>query len=313
LFDESLCEQGRNFNNKIWNAFRLVKGWKTDERLPQPEAAVLAVKWFRERLNRTLAEMNDSFEKYRLSEAMMAAYKLFRDEFSSWYLELVKPAYEQPVDAQTCRDTLGFFDTLLRLLHPFMPFITEELWQALSPRLAGESVMMAPAPVPGETCPEEAEACLQAFERVKEVTGAVRTLRLQKNLPNREALVLEVAGSSHDSRWDAAIMKMACLEEIRPVAEKSAGAVSFLAGTTEYAVPLGNRTDAAEEQARTETELRYLKGFLASVMKKLGNEKFVANARPEVVENERKKQADAESKIRTLEEGLKQLGQNRPV
>ncbi|MDR1454294.1 MAG: valine--tRNA ligase [Tannerella sp.] len=307
LFDKSLCEQGRNFNNKIWNAFRLVRGWKTDGHLPQPEAAAIAVKWFRGRLNRTLTEMNDSFEKYRLSEAMMSAYKLFWDEFSSWYLELVKPAYEQPADMQTCRDTLGFFDVLLRLLHPFMPFITEELWQALSPRLAGESIMIAPMPQSDGACPEEEDACLQAFERAKEVIGAVRTIRLQKNLPNREALVLEVADASRDSRLDAAIIKMACLAEIRTVAEKSAGAVSFLAGTTEYAIPLGNRVNAEEEQARMEAELCYLEGFLASVMKKLGNERFVANAKPEVVENERKKQADTESKIRTLEDGLKQL------
>ncbi|MDR2763455.1 MAG: valine--tRNA ligase [Tannerella sp.] len=310
LFDESLCEQGRNFNNKIWNAFRLVKGWKTDEHLPQPEAAAIAVKWFRERLNRTLVEMSDSFEKYRLSEAMMAAYKLFWNEFSSWYLELVKPAYEQPVDAQTYRDTLDFFDALLRLLHPFMPFITEELWQALSPRMAGESVMIASMPQPDDGCPEETEACLLAFERAKEVIGAVRTIRLQKNLSNREALVLEVADTSHDSRLDAAIVKMAHLAEIRPVTEKSAGAVSFLVGTTEYAIPLENGMNVEEEKTRMEAERLYLEGFLASVMKKLGNEKFVANARPEVVENERKKQADAESKIKTLEEGLKQLKQN---
>ncbi|MDR2138676.1 MAG: valine--tRNA ligase [Tannerella sp.] len=307
LFDESLCEQGRNFNNKIWNAFRLVKGWKTDGRLPQPETAALAVKWFRGRLNRTLSEMNEAFEKYRLTDAMMMAYKLFWDEFSSWYLELVKPAYEQPVDAQTCRDTLGFFDTLLRLLHPFMPFITEELWQALSPRLPGESVMMAPIPLPNDVCPEETETCLQAFERAKEVIGAVRTIRLQKNLPAREALVLEVADASHDSRLDAVIVKMAHLAEIRTVAEKSAGSVSFLAGTTEYAVPLGGRMDMAGEKARMEAELHYLEGFLASVRKKLGNEGFVAKAKPEVVANERKKQADAESKIRTLKEGLKLL------
>jgi valyl-tRNA synthetase len=252
--------------------------------------------------------MNDSFEKYRLSEAMMAAYKLFWDEFSSWYLELVKPAYEQPVDARTYRETLGFFDALLRLLHPFMPFITEELWQALSPRQAGESVMIAPMPVPDGACPEEETgACLQAFERAREVIGAVRTIRLQKNLPNREALVLEVTDASHDSRLNAVILKMANLSEIRPVVEKSAGAVSFLAGTTGYAVPLGNRMNVEEERTRMESELRYLEGFLASVTKKLGNEKFVANAKPEVVENERKKQADAESKIRTLAEGLKQL------
>ncbi|MDR2041938.1 MAG: class I tRNA ligase family protein, partial [Tannerella sp.] len=234
------------------------------------------------------------------------------DEFSSWYLELVKPAYGQPVDARTYRETLGFFDALLRLLHPFMPFITEELWQALSPRQAGESIMIAPLPLPDSAGREEREAVLQTFERAREVIGAVRTIRLQKNLPNREALVLEVADRSYDACLDATIAKLAHLSEIRPVAEKSPGAVSFLAGTTEYAVPLGNRMNVNEEQARIEAELRYLEGFLASVKKKLGNPKFVANARPEAVDNERKKQADAESKIKTLEEALRQLGQNLP-
>ena len=306
-FDESLCEQGRNFNNKIWNAFRLVKSWRTDEQLSQPEAATVAVEWFRCRLNRTLTEMNDSFDKYRLSEAMMAVYKLFWDEFSAWYLELVKPVGGQSVDTQTCRATLEFFDALLCLLHPFMPFITEELWQALIPRAAGESVMIASLPQSDLSTAEETDACLSAFERAKEVIGNVRTVRLQKNLPNREALTLEVTAGRHDGRYDAVIRKMAHLSEIRTVAVKSAGAVSFLAGTTEYAIPLGDRLNVAEEITRMKEELAYAEGFLASVMKKLGNEKFVANARPEVVENERRKKADAESKITTLREGLKQL------
>ncbi|MDR3269030.1 MAG: valine--tRNA ligase [Tannerella sp.] len=309
-FDESLCEQGRHFNNKIWNAFRLVKGWTVDDRLPQPEAAAIAIQWFQGRLDSVLADMDDSFEKYRLSEAMMAVYKLFWDEFAAWYLELVKPGYEQPMDARTYQASLRFFDALLRLLHPFMPFITEELWQALMPRAVGESVMVAPAPSPSAPRNAATDACLQAFERVKEVIGNIRTVRLQKNLPNKDALVLEVIGNTHDSRFDAVIVKMACLSEIRPVAEKSAGAVSFLVGTTEYAVPLGHIINVHEEIARTEAEINYLEGFLVSVMKKLGNEKFVANARPEIVENERRKQADAESKIKTLQEGRNQLIRN---
>jgi valyl-tRNA synthetase len=308
-FDESLCEQGRNFNNKIWNAFRLVKGWRTDEQLPQPEAAAVAVTWFRLRLDKTLAEINDCFAKYRLSEAMMAVYKLFRDEFSSWYLELVKPAYGQPADALTHRATVRFFDTLLRLLHPFMPFITEELWQALAPRAAGETVMLAPLPAPETSDAEEAEAYLEAFDRAREVIGHVRNVRLQKNLPNREALTLEVVtADARDGRMDAVILKMANLSEIRSTADKSDGAASFLTGTTEYAVPLGAaHVRADDEIARMEAELRYQKGFLASVMKKIGNERFLANAKAEVVENERRKQADAESKIKTLQEGLKLL------
>jgi valyl-tRNA synthetase len=306
-FDESLCEQGRNFNNKIWNAFRLVKGWKADAGIPQPEAAAVAVQWFRGQLGKTIAEMNDSFDKYRLSEAMMAVYKLFWDEFSSWYLELVKPGYEQPVDAQTYQATLDFFDALLRLLHPFMPFITEELWQALAPREAGESVMTVQIPVaPESSLSEETDACLRAFEIAKEVISNIRTIRLQKNLPAKEALVMEISGRQQDHRFDAVIRKMGNLSEIRRVTEKSAGAISFLAGTTEYAIPLSGHINVAEEIAKMEDELSYLEGFLTSVMKKLGNEKFVANAKPEIVENERKKQADAESKIKTLREGLKQ-------
>jgi valyl-tRNA synthetase len=240
----------------------------------------------------------------------MSVYKLFWDEFAAWYLELIKPGYEQPIDAQTYQASLRFFDALLRVLHPFMPFITEELWQALTPRAVGESVMVTQLPSPSVSRNAETDAYLQTFERTKEVIGNIRTVRLQKNLPNKESLVLEVVGNTHDSRFDAVIIKMAYLSEIRQVAEKSAGAVSFLAGTTEYAVPLGHRINVQEEIARTEAEIRYQEAFLVSVMKKLSNEKFVSNAKPEVVENERKKQADAESKIKTLQEGLNQLIKN---
>ena len=308
LFDESLCEQGRNFNNKIWNAFRLVQGWEVDATIPQPEASVLAAEWFSEQLSKAIREIDDCFDKYRLNEALMAVYKLFWDDFSAWYLELVKPDYAQPIDAQTHRTTLDFFDNLLRLLHPFMPFITEELWQALSPRQEGESIMKAP---PGP--PEGGDVLLGVasslrldpppFETAKSLIGHIRTIRLQKNVPNKEALTLQVAGR-HDSRLDAIIRKMGNISGIIPVTEKSSGAVSFLVGATEYAVPLGAAVDAATEKAKIETEIVYLEGFLDSVMKKLDNPKFVTNARPEIVENERKKKDDTENKLRTLRENL---------
>ena len=301
LFDHALCEQGRNFNNKIWNAFRLVKGWQAAD-VPQPEAARLAVAWFGAQLGKTLAEVDDLFGKYRLSEALMQLYRLFWDEFSAWYLEMVKPAYGQPVDQTTYRATLGFFDALLRALHPFMPFITEELWQALEPRTDGESIMVQPMPQPKPVD----EALLAAFEHTKEVIAAVRSVRLQKNIPAKEPLTLQAA-AGHRADFDAVIVKMANLHAIEPLAEKAAGAVSFLVGTTEYAVPLGGLLNVEEERKKLETDLAYYEGFLASVMKKLGNEKFVANAKPAVVEAERKKKADAESKIASLREGLQAL------
>ncbi len=301
LFDHALCEQGRNFNNKIWNAFRLVKGWQTAD-VPQPEAARLAVAWFDAQLSKALAEVDDLFGKYRLSEALMQLYRLFWDEFSAWYLEMVKPAYGQPIDQATYRATLGFFDALLRALHPFMPFITEELWQALEARADGESIMVQPMPQPKPVD----EALLAAFEHTKEVIAAVRSVRLQKNIPAKEPLALQAA-AGHQPGFDAVIVKMANLRAIEPLAEKAAGAVSFLVGTTEYAVPLGGLLNVEEERKKLEADLAYYEGFLASVMKKLGNEKFVANAKPAVVEAERKKKADAESKIASLREGLQAL------
>ena len=301
LFDHALCEQGRNFNNKIWNAFRLVKGWQTAD-VPQPEAARLAVAWFDAQLSKTLVEVDDLFGKYRLSEALMQLYRLFWDEFSAWYLEMVKPAYGQPIDRATYRATLGFFDALLRALHPFMPFITEELWQALEARADGESIMVQPMPQPKPVD----EALLAAFEHAKEVIAAVRSVRLQKNIPAKEPLALQAA-AGHQPGFDAVIVKMANLRVIEPLAEKAAGAVPFLVGTTEYAVPLGGLLNVEEERKKLEADLAYYEGFLASVMKKLGNEKFVANAKPAVVEAERKKKADAESKIASLREGLQAL------
>ena len=301
-FDEALCEQGRNFNNKIWNAFRLIKGWTVDSTIEQPEAAATAVKWFKMQLDKTIVEMDDLFGKYRLSEAMMAVYKLFWDEFSAWYLEMVKPGYQQPVDKSTYLSTLGFFDALLRLLHPFMPFITEELWQALEPRKEGESLMVALIP---EVAPVD-NAYLENFEIAKEIVGGVRTIRLQKNIPNKEALELQVLGE-HNDHFNAVITKMCNLSSIIRTEEKTAGSVSFLVRTTEYAVPLGNMINVEEELAKLQDELKYQQGFLASVLKKLSNESFVSKAPAKVIEMERKKQADAESKIKSIEESIAAL------
>jgi len=297
-YDDSLCEQGRNFNNKIWNAFRLVKGWEVAN-IAQPESAVIAIKWFESQLSKTLLEIDDLFSKYRLSEALMAVYKLFWDDFSSWYLEMVKPPYQQPIDKQTYIATLGFFDSLLKVLHPFMPFITEELWQELEERKPGESIMMEQQP---QLAPAD-ENFIAGFEKVKDIIAGVRSIRLQKNIPNKEMLGLQINGE-HTSDFDAVIQKLCNLTAIEKVSEKAAGSISFLVGTTEYAVPMGNLINAEEEIQKMEDEIIYLEGFLNSVMKKLSNEKFVANAKPEVVEAERRKQADAESKIASLREGI---------
>lgn len=301
-FDEGLCEQGRNFNNKIWNAFRLIKGWEVSDSIVQPESSKIAIQWFENILAKTVAELDDSFGKYRLSEALMAVYKLFWDEFSSWYLEMVKPAYQQPIDKKTYEATLGYFDSLLRLLHPFMPFITEELWQALAERKEGESVMVSD--MPKETAFDT--AFIDTFEKIKETIAGVRTIRLQKNIPNKEELSLEVVGQ-YDTAFDSVISKMCNLSSITSVNEKDVTAASFLVGTTEFSVPLGSNIDVEAELKKLNDELRYLEGFLKSVAAKLSNEKFVANAKAEIVENERKKQADAESKIKTIKESIANL------
>ncbi|HON02710.1 MAG TPA: valine--tRNA ligase [Paludibacteraceae bacterium] len=301
LFDESLCEQGRNFNNKIWNAFRLVKGWQTAE-IEQPEASRLAVEWFRHQLNKSLYEMEDLFGKYRLSEALMTVYKLFWDEFASWYLEIVKPGYGQPVDLKTYNATLEFFEVLLKILHPFMPFITEELWQQLSKRKDGESIMMQPLPQPENFD----ENIIKEFETVKEIVAGIRSVRLQKNIPNKEVLKLLVNGKDNTNFYSV-VKKLGNIESIEKTAEKSPSSVSYMVGTTEYIIPTGNKVDIASEIKKLEEELAYLEGFLASVLKKLNNEKFVANAQPQVVENERNKKADAESKIASLRESIDAL------
>ncbi len=300
-FDESLCEQGRNFNNKIWNAFRLVKGWEVAD-IEQPESSKLAVEWFDGQLNKTLLEIDDLFSKYRLSEALMAVYKLFWDEFSSWYLEMIKPGYQQPIDRTTYQATLGFFDSLLKALHPYMPFITEELWQALEDRKPGESIMISRMAQPKAPC----EQLIADFEKAKEIIAGIRSVRLQKNIPNKEQLSLQIVGE-HDAKFDAVISKLGNLEAIEKTTGKAAGSSSFLVGTTEYAIPLGKLINVEEEISKMQAEITYYEGFLNSVMKKLGNEKFVANAKPEIVEAERKKKADAESKIASLKESIEAL------
>ena len=304
LFDDALCEQGRNFNNKIWNAFRLVKGWETAA-IEQPESAALATKWFDAMLKKTAAEVADLFSKYRLSEALMAVYKLFWDEFSSWYLEMIKPAYGQPIDQKTYDETLRFFDNLLKLLHPFMPFITEELWQHIYDRKEGESIMLSVLKLDAPT--EADEKLIADIELVKNIVAGVRTVRNQKNIAPKEALKLEVVEQNPVAAYEPVIKKMANLESIETVAQKGEGTASFLVGTTEFAVPLGNLIDVEAEIAKQEAELKHLEGFLIGVQKKLSNEKFVANAPAAVVEMERKKQADAESKIAALKESLAKL------
>ena len=303
LFDESLCEQGRNFCNKIWNAFRLVKGWTVDEQVEMPASSQWAIRWFESKQNEVAAEVVDLFSKYRLSEALMAVYKLFWDEFSSWYLEMIKPAYGQGINPEVYKATLGFFDNLLHLLHPFMPFITEELWQNIVERKEGESLMVSTMQVSGLVD----KALVANFDIAKEVISNIRSIRLQKNIAQKETLELQVLGENPVAEFDSVLFKVCNLSSITTVDTKAEGATSFMVGTTEFAVPLGNMIDAEAEIARMEAELKHKQGFLQGVMKKLSNEKFVNNAPAAVLEMERKKQADAESIIKSLEESIASL------
>ena len=304
LFDESLCEQGRNFNNKIWNAFRLVKGWETAD-IEQPEANKVAVKWFEAKLKEVNAEVNDLFKKYRISEALMAVYRLFWDEFSSWYLEMVKPEYQKPMDKASYDATLRFFETLLKMLHPFMPFITEELWQNIYERKDGESIMSDKLELEAPTADEQ--ALTANIELLKQIIGGVRTIRNQKNISPREALKLQIVGANELEAYNCILAKMANLDEIAVVNEKDGTASAFMVGTTEYAVPLGDKIDVAAEIEKAEAQLKHLEGFLAGINNKISNEKFVANAPEAVVALERKKKSDSEEKIAALKETIAEL------
>ena len=301
LFDEALCEQGRNFCNKVWNVFRLIKGWEASD-IEQPLHAEIAIKWFEQQLSATALEIDDLMSKYRISEALTAIYKLIRDDFSGWYLELIKPTYGQPIDTKTLRKTEQFLETLLAQLHPFMPFITEELWQALKERQEGESLMVTLIPEAGSVD----NAFLARFAQTQEIISAIRNIRTSKNLSPREELVLEVA-PSYANDMDAVLMKLANLTEIRRSEEKSEGSISFVIGTDEFAVPMANLINAEEEIKKLEEDLEYQKKFLLGVEKKLSNENFVARAPEQVITLERKKKADAESRIQTIEQSLKQL------
>lgn len=304
LFDESLCEQGRNFNNKIWNAFRLVKGWETTD-IEQPKSAEIAVKWFDAKLKEVNEEMQKQFKDYRISEALMTVYKLFWDEFSSWYLEMVKPAYGQPIDQKSYDATLRFFDALLKMLHPFMPFITEELWQHIYDRKEGESIMREKLEIPAPTAEEQKLAA--DIEAVKQIIAGVRTVRNQKNIAQKEQLSLQAVGKNDFEAYNDVTLKMANLDKIEVITEKSADASSFMVGTDEFAVPLGDLIDVAAEIEKAEAQLKHLEGFLMGVRKKLSNENFVAHAPEKVVALERKKESDSVEKIAALKATIEEL------
>ncbi len=304
LFDESLCEQGRNFNNKIWNAFRLVKGWETAD-IEQPKSAEIAVKWFDAKLKEVNEEMQKQFKDYRISEALMTVYKLFWDEFSSWYLEMVKPAYGQPIDQKSYDATLRFFDALLKMLHPFMPFITEELWQHIYDRKEGESIMREKLEIPAPTAEEQKLAA--DIEAVKQIIAGVRTVRNQKNIAQKEQLSLQAVGKNDFEAYNDVTLKMANLDKIEVIADKSADASSFMVGTDEFAVPLGDLIDVAAEIEKAEAQLKHLEGFLMGVRKKLSNENFVAHAPEKVVALERKKESDSVEKIAALKATIEEL------
>ena len=304
MFDEALCEQGRNFGNKIWNAYRLLSSWSVSEELEQSDNNRVSVEWFKHTLSKAIAEVNDMFSSYRISEAFMRIYKLFWDDFSGWYLEMVKPAYQQPIDAATMEATRSFFDALMRLIHPFMPFVTEEIWQDLAPRAEGESIMYAPMP----QAEEVDEQMLQRFTLVMEAVTGVRNVRKQKNIPQKQALKLNyIADENYPAEMAAVIVKMCNLEAIEAITEKDPTAEAFIVKTTQYFVPMGDQIDKDAELKKLADELTYLEGFLASVMKKLSNERFVSSAPEKVVANERAKQSDAEAKIAAIKERMEAL------
>ena len=304
MFDEALCEQGRNFGNKIWNAYRLINGWQVDDTLAQSENNRLSVEWFRHILSQAIAEVDELFASYRISEAFMRIYKLFWDDFSGWYLEMVKPAYQQPTDKATMEATRHYFDLLMRLIHPFMPFVTEEIWQDLAPRTAGESIMYAQMPK-AEAVSEE---LIARFTLAQEVISGIRNVRKQKNIAQKNALTLKViADDNYPAEYSSVIAKMGNLDSIEEVKEKDAMADAFIVKTTQYFVPMGENIDVEAEMKKLTDELSYLEGFLASVMKKLSNERFVSSAPEKVVANEKAKKADAEAKIAAIKERMEAL------
>ena len=304
LFDETLCEQGRNFNNKIWNAFRLVQGWQTAD-IEQPQASRIAVEWFDAKLKAVNKEMDEQFKSYRISEALMTVYRLFWDEFSSWYLEMIKPEYGKPIDKVTYDATLRFFNSLLKMLHPFMPFITEELWQHIYDRKDSESIMRDELKLPAPT--KDEERLIEDIEQVKAIVGGVRTVRNQKNIAPKVELELNAIGQNNYEAYNSVIHKMANLKTIEVVAEKPSDASGFMVGTDSFAVPVGDLIDVAAEIEKQEKELNHLEGFLAGIKKKLSNENFVSHAPAAVIERERKKQSDSEEKIAALKASLEEL------
>ena len=304
LFDESLCEQGRNFNNKIWNAFRLIRGWQIED-IAQPEANMIAIAWFEAKLKEVNAEMEEQFKSYRISEALMTVYKLFWDEFSSWYLEMIKPEYGKPIDRQTYAATLRFFETLLKMLHPFMPFISEELWQHLYDRKDGESIMLEQLHL-GQLTKDD-QNLIAKIECVKQIVAGIRTVRNQKNITTKIALRLEVVAQNNFEQYNSVIIKMANIENISVVKEKSPDASGFMVGTDGFAVPLGSLIDVKAEIEKLEKELKHLEGFLKGIKAKLSNENFVAHAPEAVIAKERKKQSDSEEKIATIKANIDEL------
>ena len=304
LFDEALCEQGRNFNNKIWNAFRLIKGWEVSDEI-QPETSKIAIEWFEAKLKETNTELNDLFSKYRISEALMVVYKLFWDEFSGWYLEMIKPSYGSPIDKETLNTTLHFFDSLLKMLHPFMPFITEELWQQTFDRKEGQSIMKECLAI--SSCTEKDNTLIANIERVKQIVSGVRTVRNQRNIAPKETLELCAISQNNYNQYNGIIAKMANLNNISITQDKPADCAQFMVGTDEFAVPIGDLIDYVAEIEKQEAQLKHLEGFLNGIKKKLSNEKFVANAPENVVALERKKQSDSEEKIAALKESIAAL------
>lgn len=305
MYDDSLPEQGRNFANKIWNAFRLVKNWQVDENIDQPGSSAVAIEWMEEVLKQSTSEIDHNFKRFRISDALMSTYKLFWDEFSAWYLEIIKPDYQKPIDKKTYDATISFFDRLVRLIHPFMPFITEEIWQMLIPGKDGESIMISRLP----SAKKFSKDIIADFEKVKETVSGIRTVRKEKDIPNKEKVELIVLSDKEkiNDHFFPVIARLTNLTGITVVEEKPEGAASFMTGTTEYFIPLSGKINVDDELKKINEEIDYHRGFLVNVMKKLSNDRFVQNAPESVIELERKKKSDAEMKIKSLEERKKEL------